>query len=620
MRSLQSLSLAITVLFSAEKAFSVVSLASTGSSVSSTPSIVVSSSAPATGTISATAPPITSFPAPPIPPLPTNPLGIQSFSFPPVGSLTRDYSTSGLAQLWDLVGSVEPPPFTTTVTPTASVVLPSPPPALYPQAYSTGPKDILLDLKLPSGFFFGVATAAYQVEGTVKDEGKGPNHWDWAAHIPGVVWDNTTADVVDLHYYFYKEDIARIAALGVNAHSFFISWSRIYPFGAADSPVNQAGLDHYADVIASHLQANITPVVTLLHWDPPLALAAYYGGFTSPEIVDDFINYAKTVFTAYNGSVHTWYTFNEPRPFCSEYSGAPFNATLAPGVNSSTAEYHCTYHVLKAHAGAVKAFREMNITGEIAFKNDDYVGIPWREGNAEDIAAVERHVAFQIGIFSDPVYTTGDWPQIVKDTLPPDFLPRFTEEEQKDLLGSADFYATDAYRTFFNAAPLDGLDACVNNTAHPNWPTCNIEVAYDSIPGSGWAVGPASDPQTSDWLFATPQWFRHAMKEIHRRWPTNKIMLSEFGFTQPFEGSRVPNEIYIATDDPDRTNYFMSYLSELLLSINEDGIPLAGAFAWAMVDNSEWTSGESARYVMTVLPVPPRSLLALSEFFQAHLP
>ncbi|KAE9384027.1 glycoside hydrolase, partial [Gymnopus androsaceus JB14] len=152
---------------------------------------------------------------------------------------------------------------------------------------------------------------------------------------------------------------------------------------------------------------------------------------------------------------------------------------------------------------------------------------------------------------------------------------------------------------------------------------CNIEVAYDSIPGSGWAVGPASDPQTSDWLFATPQWFRHAMKEIHKRWPTNKIMLSEFGFTQPFEGSRVRMRfISLQTTLIELVHYFMSYLSELLLSINEDGIPLAGAFAWAMVDNSEWTSGESARFgIQHVNYSTPmldrtfkRSALALCEF------
>ncbi|KAE9392133.1 glycoside hydrolase, partial [Gymnopus androsaceus JB14] len=575
MRLLQNLSLAITLLFSAEQTFLVTSLTSTRSSVASTPSIVVSSSAPATGTISATAP-HHAFPCFTNPALPTNPLGIQSFSIPPVGSVSRDYSPIGLAQLWDLVGSVEPPPFTTTVTPAASIVLSSLPPALYPQAYSTGPKDILSDLKLPSRFFFAVATAPCQVEGAVKDEGKGPNHWDWAAHIPGVVWDNTTADVVDLHYYLYKTSLVLQRWESTPIH---------FPSpGPESTPSEQP----------TRLLTKLGLIIMLMCTG---IRPAYYDGFTSPEIVDDFVKYilqllrmnlnfllTKTVFTAYNSSVHTWYTFNEPRPCCSEYSGAPFNATLTPGVNSSMVEYYCAYHVLKAHAGAVKAFREMNITGEIAFKNDDYVGTPWREGNAEDIAAVERHVAFQIGIFSDPVYTTGDWPQIVEDTLPPDFLPRFTEEEQKDLLGSADFYATDAYRTFFNAAPLDGLDACVNNTAHPNWPTCNIQVAYDSIPDSGWAVGPASDPQTLHWLFATPQWFRHAMKEIHTRWPTNKIRcFQSLASHGPLKEAESRMRFTSLQTDPDR-NY------ELLLSINEDGIPLA-----AMVDNSEWTSGESAR-------------------------
>ncbi|KAE9384716.1 glycoside hydrolase, partial [Gymnopus androsaceus JB14] len=199
----------------------------------------------------------------PVPPIPNKPSRNPKLFFPPVGSVSRDYSPSSLAQLWDLVESVESPPFTITAT-------------------QPHPSSILSDLKLPSRFFFAVATAPCQVEGAVKDEGKGPNHWDWAAHI-----DDTLADVVDLHYYLYKEDIARIAALGVNAHSFSISWSRIYPFGAADSPVSQAGLERYADVIASHLQANITPVFTLLHWDPPLAQAAYYGGFT----FNDFVNY-----------------------------------------------------------------------------------------------------------------------------------------------------------------------------------------------------------------------------------------------------------------------------------------------------------------------------------------
>ncbi|KAJ3763929.1 glycoside hydrolase superfamily [Lentinula raphanica] len=546
-----------------------------------------------------------------------------SASFPPVGSFPRDYSPAGLQKLWDVVGPVESPPFTTTVIPQTPIALPSPPPALYPSFYSPGPGDILPDLKFPPGFLFGVDTAAYQVEGATKEEGKGPSAWDWASRQPGTIADDTTADVVDLHYYLYKEDIARIAALGVNSHSFSISWARIFPFGAAGSPINQQGLDHYADVIESHLKANITPVVTLFHWDTPLALEVYYGGFTSPNITDDFINYAKTVFTAYNGSVHTWYTFNEPRVFCGQVGSYPFNLTYAPGVNISTAPYQCSYNLLKAHAGAVKGI-EMKITGEIAFKSDDYVGIPWRANNTDDIAAVERHAAFQIGVFADPVFTTGDWPQILKDTLPPEYLPRLTEDEQKDILGTADFFAIDAYRTFYVAAPPDGLSACVNDSSHPDWPTCNLETQYDS--NVGWAVGPAADP-LSDWLQATPQFLRDSFKEYHKRWPSPKIYFSEFGFAEPFEGVRQPPEIYHVTEDVDRTNYYMTYLGELLLSIHEDGIPVQGAFAWAMVDNAEWNSGLSSRFGIqfvnystpTLERTYKRSAFALAEFFKAHL-
>ncbi|KAJ3905960.1 glycoside hydrolase superfamily [Lentinula edodes] len=522
----------------------------------------------------------------------TVPSSSNSAPFPPVGSIPRDYSPAGLSRLWDLIGPVEVPPITTTVIPQTPVTLPSPPPALYPAFFAVTPKDILPDLKFPQGFLFGVASAAYQVEGAVKDEGKGPSIWDWAGHQPGVVTDNSTADVVDLHYYLYKEDVARIAALGVNSHSFSISWARIFPFGASDSPVNQQGINHYADVIATHLQFNVTPVVTLFHWDVPLALNAYYGGFASPNIVDDFIHYAKTVFTAYNGSVHTWYTFNEPQVFCANVGVFPFNLSLPNGVNSSNAQFHCSYYLLKAHAGAVKAFREMNISGEIAFKSSDYVGMPWRANNTEDIDAVERHAAFGIGVFADPVYTTGDWPQILKDTLPPEYLPRLTEEDSKEILGTADFFAIDAYRTYWNAAPPEGIDACVSNSSDPLWPSCNVEVMFDF--NTGWASGPASDPLTS-WLQATPQFLRSSFKEYHRRWPAPRIYYSEFGFAQPFEGVRTPAELFQITEDTDRTNYYMTYLGELLLSIQEDGMPVEGAFAWAIMDNAEWNSGLSAR-------------------------
>ncbi|KII90092.1 glycoside hydrolase family 1 protein [Plicaturopsis crispa FD-325 SS-3] len=544
-----------------------------------------------------------------------------SASFPPVSGVSQDYSPSGLAKLWDLVGPVASPPFTTTPVPTSTPLPPAPPP-LYPSWFSPAPKDMLPDLKYPDKFIFGVATAAYQVEGAAKADGKGPTTWDWAGRQPLAIADNTTGDIVDLHYYLYKEDVARVAALGVNAHSFSISWARIFPFGTKDSPVNQAGLDHYSDVIDYHLQAGVQPVITLFHWDTPLALMAYYGGFTSPRIVEDYVNYATTVFKAFNGRIKTWYTFNEPRVFCSQLGTYPFNSTFAPGVNSSTAPYQCSYYLLKAHAGAVKAFRALNISGEIAFKSDDFVGKPWRSNSTVDSEAVERHAAFRIGLFADPVYTTGDWPQLIKDTLPPEYLPRLTAEDKKDILGSADFFAIDAYRSQWLTEPDTGLDAC--KAAHstdedPNWPECSTAVLYDT---NNWAAGPSADPR-STWDQPTPQMLRYALGQLHKRWPAPKMYISEFGIDEPFETELT--DLWRITEDPTRTNYFMTNLGEALLAIHEDKIPLAGVFAWAMVDNAEWQSGLAAKFGIqyvnytTLERTYKRSAFDLAEFFKAHL-
>ncbi|KAF9560791.1 glycoside hydrolase [Agrocybe pediades] len=565
-----------------------------------------------------TSPPTSAVSNIPTPTIIPNSSGVK---FPPIGSVKKDFSPAGLERLWDIVGPVQPPPFTTTRVPQTPVALPSAPPALYPSWFAPAPADIFPNIKLPKDFLFGVATAAYQVEGAAKSEGKGPTMWDWNSRQPNGVADNTTGDIVDLQYFLYKEDVARVAALGVNAHSLSISWARIFPFGTADSPVNQAGLDHYADLINYHLATGVEPVVTLFHWDVPLALQAYYGGFASPRIVDDFVNYAKTVFKAFNGKVKTWYTFNEPRVYCGQIASYPFNFTLPAGVNASIAPYQCSYHLLRAHAGAVKAFREMKIQGEISFKNDDFVGVPWRANNTEDAEAVERHAAFQIGVFSDPIFTTGNWPQRLLDTLPPSFLPRFTAQDKKDILGSADFFAIDPYRTLYIRAPLDGLAACVSNTSHPLWPQCNEPVLFDS--NAGWAIGVTPDPASQDWLQATPNFVRQSLKDLHTRWPSKKMFVSEFGFVEPFEELRT--DLFRITQDVARTNYYMTYLGEILLAIQEDKLPIAGIFAWAMVDNTEWGSGISAKFGIqyvnytTLERTYKRSALALSEFFKDRL-
>ncbi|KAG9313321.1 glycoside hydrolase family 1 protein [Chiua virens] len=551
---------------------------------------------------------------------PTVPAPGPTVTLSPVGSTPEDFSSQGLEDLWSLVGPVEPPPFTTTREPSLPIPVPSAPPPLYPTWFAPQPSSIFPNLSLPEGFIFGVATSAYQVEGAVKMDGKGPSTWDWASRQPDFVQDNTTADIADLFYYLYKEDAARAAAIGVTAHSFSIAWTRIYPFGVAGSPLNQLGIDHYSDLIDYHWSVGVEPVVTLYHWDTPLALNAYYGGFTSPRIVDDFINYAKTVFQAYNGRVKRWITFNEPSVSCRFVAQYPFNVSLAPGVNSSTAPYQCAYYLLKAHAGAVKAFREMGIEGEIAYKNNDWIGHPWRANNTEDTEAVERHAAFGIGTFANPVYVNGDWPQIMKDTLPESYLPRFTEEEMADLKGSADFFAIDAYSSQYVAAPPSGIATCQANMSDPAWPACNTGMLYDY--NAGWSVGPNSDPASTTWLQATPQMLRGYLRGIAERWPSPKMYISEFGFDEPFESLRTA--MYQTTEDCFTTDYFMTNLGEALLAIHEDGIPLMGTFSWALMDNVEWSSGIEPKFGIqhvnytTLERTYKRSAYALSEFYASH--
>ncbi|KAL5522617.1 hypothetical protein ACEPAG_8634 [Sanghuangporus baumii] len=611
--------LAQSALFNTE---SMVSVTSSATVLSSDSGVTSLSSTPPVSSLSAST--VTSAPATIVTSLPgssttTSNAIPTSAPFIPIGSIPRNYTPEVLEELWGLVGEVVEPPFTTTVEATIPVALPSSAPPVYPTWYARTPGNIFPNIRLPKNFKFGVATAAYQVEGATKLEGKGPIGWDWAGRQEGAIADGSNGDVTDLQYLLYKEDTARTVALGLNAHSFSISWARIFPFGTRDSPVNQQGLDHYSDLIDYSISLGIEPVVTLFHWDMPLALSAFYGGLTSEEFVADFEHYARTVFEAYNGRVKTWYTFNEPHVYCQQITTYPFNTTLSPNVTVSNAEFHCAYYLLRAHAKAVKAFREMGIEGEIAFKNDGFVGRPWRTNTTEDFEAVERNVAFWLGMYSEPVYGSGDWPDIMKETLNETMLPRFTEEQKEEIKGSADFFAVDLYRSLFVAAPENGIVACVANSSDPNWPSCNVQMSYDAT--TGWPVGIAAT-ETAPWLMATPQNVRFELKEMQRRWSYDKIYISEFGFGVPEEAIRT--DLALVLDDAARVDYYMTMLGESLLAIHEDNIPLQGVFAWSMVDNAEWQSGFSTRFGIQYVNYTTlerrykRSAIALSELFASH--
>src|SRR5262245_36690159 len=219
--------------------------------------------------------------------------------------------------------------------------------------------------RFPDGFSWGVATAAYQVEGAWDEDGKGPSIWDTFAHTPGNIANGDTGDVANDHYHRYKEDIALMKSIGATAYRFSIAWPRIFPEGRGEP--NKLGLDFYNTLVDELLSAGIEPFATLYHWDLPQALQDTYGGWQSQETSKAFAEYAGYVAEQLGDRVKHFFTINEFRSFVeSGYQGLdvpmPGGQTLhlagAPGLRLSNGELNqVRHHAVLGHGLAVQAIR-----------------------------------------------------------------------------------------------------------------------------------------------------------------------------------------------------------------------------------------------------------------------
>jgi len=168
-------------------------------------------------------------------------------------------------------------------------------------------------LPLPADFKWGYATASYQIEGAVKEGGRGPSIWDTFSHLTPTRTKGDHGDVACDHYHRFQEDIDLLDSYGAKNYRFSISWSRIIPLGGRDDPINEEGVQFYSKLIDNLLAKGIEPWVTLYHWDLPQALEDRYGGFLDLEnFQKDFVRYARVCFERFGGRVKQWVTFNEP--------------------------------------------------------------------------------------------------------------------------------------------------------------------------------------------------------------------------------------------------------------------------------------------------------------------
>lgn len=492
------------------------------------------------------------------------------------------YGQAEWTKLWE---HANPPNFTAESTSLYSTtVSPTPIPSnelVLPARDYFGPTDCY---NFPPGFRFGVASSASQIEGATAQEGKAPSLMDILVHD-----DRPKAYVTNEHYYLYKQDIERVAAIGVKYFSFSIAWTRILPFALPGTPVNQKGIDHYDDVINFIIEKGMTPVVTLLHFDsplqfygddldraknpPPEGFGYQDGGYNNQTFQDAFVHYAKVVMTHYADRVPVWFTFNEP---------------LLYSVDARAID-----NVVRAHARVYHFYKEeLKGEGQISFKLNNNFGLPLDPTSEGDVAATDRFNEFQVGSFCNPVFLGKDYPESLKSHWPSD-LPELTDEDLEYINGTADFLGIDPYTATIISAPepgdLSGFEECAANTSSPYQPYCAIEGQHTI---HGWNMGYRSN----SYVYITPTYLRAYLNYLYTTWRT-PIEITEFGFPVHKEAERdLSDQLF----DSPRSTYYLGYMSEVLKAIWEDGVKVVGAHAWSFADNWEFGSFDDHFGIQTV--------------------
>ena len=419
---------------------------------------------------------------------------------------------------------------------------------------AAGPASVSTTFRPP--FDWGVATAAYQIEGAARAGGRSPSIWD--------TFSNDAAAVGDDFYTRYPEDIELMKAMGVTKFRMSLSWPRIIP-GAVGEP-SAEGIAFYHAVLDALIEAGIEPWVTTYHWDLPQSLQDKFGGWASPDVVPAYEAYAALVFKEYGGKVKNWSTFNEPRTFCTLGYGVGVHA---PGIKSVEQTWQCVHHVLEGHAAAAKHFRKTVPDGKLSMNLDGEWGEPLTDSDADKEAA-QIHRDYHYGMFADPLYF-GRYPDSVLKHSPPG-LGKISPRLASELKGSMDLFSFNAYTTRY-------VKASPGSNNPEGLGLANYETLESSA--TGVPLGPVAD---SSWLIVTPWGFRKALKYLNDRYHPGEMAVTENGVSVPQEDN-LPFPAVLK--DTFRVQFYDSYLKAAAAAVKEDGVPLKTYFAWSLLDNFE---------------------------------
>lgn len=409
---------------------------------------------------------------------------------------------------------------------------------------------------LGPGFTWGVATSAYQVEGAVAEDGRSPSIWDTFCRVPGAIDNGDDGSTACDHYHRVPEDVALIRGLGVGSYRFSVAWPRIVPDGTG--PVNAAGLDFYDRLVDALLEQGITPNATLYHWDLPQALQDR-GGWPERATAQAFAEYAAVVAARLGDRVADWATLNEP--LCSAWIGH-LEGRMAPGLTDLTAAVRASYHLHLGHGLAAQAVRAASPgPARIGIVNNLSPCEPASDSEA-DVAAARRADGHINRWWLDPVHGRG---------YPADMLEEYGVElpEQPGDLKTI-------------AEPLDWLG--INYYFR--------QIIADDPGGAAprFRQLPYGERHTAmDWEVHAAG-LEELLLRAHREYGAQRLLVTENG--SAYHDTVGPDG---SVHDPERTAYLEEHIAACVRAAAA-GAPLAGYYAWSLLDNFEWAYGYDKRF------------------------
>jgi beta-glucosidase len=409
----------------------------------------------------------------------------------------------------------------------------------------------------PDDFLWGVATSAYQIEGSPLADGASPSNWHRFSHAPGTTHAGDTGDVACDHYRRYREDVALMRDLGIQSCRFSLAWGRLLEGGRGRA--DPRGLDFYSRLIDALLAHGIRPMVTLCHWDLPAALDDL-GGWTRRDSIDWFADYAEVAFRAYGDRVDLWATFNEPWMMSD---AGYLQGVHAPGHREPREAVLAAHHLLCAHGAAVERFRAGH-RGAIGLVVNLEPKHPATD-DPRDAEAAARASAYMNRQYLDPLFL-GSYPEELPAMFG-DAWPHWAAEDFERIRQPIDFLGVNYYSR--------GI----------------VRDDPSSRPAGARPIPPDDAPRTAMGWEIYPDGLREILEWVRRRYGAIPLYITENGaaFDDPAPGSGGPVE------DPRRVEYLREHLRAVRTAI-ANGVDVRGYFAWSLLDNFEWQYGYSKRF------------------------